>query len=58
MGYIPTSLFLGENPAKALASAQECCAALSRPFILSSGCDLPSRANPMIVKATMKINHE
>ncbi len=55
MGYIPTSLFLGENSAKALASAQECAVSLSRPYVLSSGCDLPAKANPKIVKAAFTI---
>ena len=50
MGYIPTSSFLGENSTAAFKSAQDCAANLPRPYILSSGCDLPAGANPLIVK--------
>jgi uroporphyrinogen-III decarboxylase len=53
MGYVPTELFLARFADRLKLAVQECRDVLPKPYILSSGCDLPAKADPQLVKIMM-----
>lgn len=50
MGFIPTNYFLNGDEVRMKGAVERCHSMLDKPFILSSGCDLPAKANPRLVK--------
>jgi len=55
MGYIPTELFVRSDVRTVRETSLRCLHSLPKPCILSTGCDLPAKANPELVKAYMNI---
>jgi len=53
MGYLPTNLFLNGDDANLQKAVEKCHNSLTKPYILSSGCDLPAKAKPELVKAAV-----
>ena len=59
MGYVPTTLFVGNNNFEAVReNTRICTMGLPQPFILSAGCDLPAHANPDLVNVMMNYEIE
>ncbi len=54
MGFVPTDLFVSGDAASLRDAARFCASAMPRPCVLSTGCDLPARANPDLVLEMMK----
>jgi uroporphyrinogen-III decarboxylase len=54
MGYIPTNYFINGDENKMRCSVDKCRNTLAAPYILSTGCDLPAKAKPELVKAMME----
>jgi len=55
MGFVPTEHFLDRNSNKLAASIRSCQAVLPEPYVLSSACDLPAKADPELVKVMMNV---
>jgi uroporphyrinogen-III decarboxylase len=53
MGYVSTSVFLGADKERVRSATEECRLKMPKPMALSSGCDLPAKANPALVKVFM-----
>ena len=54
MGYMPTELLMKRSKDDILQSAQSCIDNMTRPCIFSTGCDLPAKSNPDMVKIMME----
>ncbi len=54
MGYLSTDLFVKGDEETIERATRECMVNLPKPFILSSGCDIPANSNPKLVKLMMK----
>jgi uroporphyrinogen-III decarboxylase len=54
MGFVPTDLFLSGDVGSVRAVTQNCLRVMSKPCVLSTGCDLPARAKPDLVIAMME----
>ena len=53
MGFVPTEYFLHRNADRLKPALKECKESLPDPFILSSGCDIPAKADPELVQVMM-----
>ena len=53
MGYIPTELFVQKDIGAIGKISRKCAVKMQKDFILSTGCDLPMKADPEFVKAMM-----
>jgi uroporphyrinogen decarboxylase len=51
MGNIPTELFLNDDEIPINEARKKCWQNFPRPFVLSTACDLPAKANPALVQA-------
>lgn len=58
MGYVPTTLFVNDNPESVIENTRICHLSLPKPYVLSAGCDLPSKANPVLVNTMMNFKLE
>jgi uroporphyrinogen-III decarboxylase len=54
MGYVSTESFLWGNKEKLCEEVNRCLKEMPRPCILSSGCDIPAKADPELVKTMLK----
>jgi len=54
MGYVSTDLFYNKKAEDIRLNTLDCINSLPRPFILSSGCDLPALAKPDLVQEMMQ----
>lgn len=54
MGFIPTEFFLQGSAEKLKAATTRCIQVLPEPMVLSSGCDLPAKADPELVRLMME----
>jgi uroporphyrinogen decarboxylase len=57
MGNVPTELFLGDDAEPVIQARDRCYKEFPIPFILSTACDLPAKANPKLVQAMMSDGH-
>ncbi len=55
MGNVSTFLFTSDNPKSVEQTTHECLNNLATPRIISTACDLPPKANPVLVKRMMDI---
>lgn len=53
MGYIPTELFVRGNVESVRESSMRCLHNLPKPCVLSTGCDIPAKSNPELMKVFM-----
>jgi uroporphyrinogen-III decarboxylase len=54
MGFITTEFFLQGSAEKLEAAKRHCLQVLPKPMVLSSGCDLPAKADPELVRLMME----
>jgi len=54
MGYVNTELFYSGSIDKLRKAAAECKSSMPEPYVFSSGCDLPAKADVEAVKVMMK----
>ncbi|MBT7789008.1 MAG: DUF4445 domain-containing protein [Calditrichaeota bacterium] len=55
MGYVSTFLFNSQDTERVEKATIECLENLPKPCIISTACDLPPKANPVLVKNMMEI---
>ena len=55
MGNVSTFLFTSNDPQPVEKATRKCLVDFSRPCIISTACDLPPKANPVLVKRMMEI---
>jgi len=54
MGFVPTELFMPSRNGNLADAIQHCKSVMPKPYVLSSGCDLPARADKNRVLMMMK----